>query len=202
MPVSKLKTFNAGVKGSTLGANGPNYVLVPQKHAAQLRESLASGDIAAVQPTLLTDNKPLTSRSYEVRSGDTISGIASRLGVSTKDLQQWNGIRGSNLKVGQNLVIGAGSSAERLANNSDSITYRVRKGDSLSSIAKRHGVNIRDVMRWNSDTRQPEARRSADAVCEKQRQTRILMIQQALKKAPMRCLLFYLSVRWPYGPQT
>ncbi|WP_142287636.1 LysM peptidoglycan-binding domain-containing protein, partial [Klebsiella pneumoniae] len=32
------------------------------------------------------------------------------------------------------------------------ITYRVRKGDSLSSIAKRHGVNIRDVMRWNSDT--------------------------------------------------
>ncbi|PLN55165.1 hypothetical protein CWN75_24025, partial [Klebsiella pneumoniae] len=52
----------------------------------------------------------------------------------------------------QNLVIGAGSSAQRLANNSDSITYRVRKGDSLSSIAKRHGVNIRDVMRWNSDT--------------------------------------------------
>ncbi|MVY95120.1 LysM peptidoglycan-binding domain-containing protein, partial [Enterobacteriaceae bacterium 8376wD7] len=58
----------------------------------------------------------------------------------------------SGLKVGQNLVIGAGSSAQRLANNSDSITYRVRKGDSLSSIAKRHGVNIRDVMRWNSDT--------------------------------------------------
>jgi membrane-bound lytic murein transglycosylase D len=28
----------------------------------------------------------------------------------------------------------------------------VRKGDSLSSIAKRHGVNIKDVMRWNSDT--------------------------------------------------
>lgn len=126
--------------------------MVPQKHAAQLRESLASGDIAAVQPTQLADNTPLTSRSYKVRSGDTISGIASRLGVTTRDLQQWNNLRGSGLKVGQNLVIGAGSSAQRLANNSDSITYRVRKGDSLSSIAKRHGVNIRDVMRWNSDT--------------------------------------------------
>jgi membrane-bound lytic murein transglycosylase D len=95
MPVSKLKTFNAGVKGSTLGASGPKYVMVPQKHAAQLRESLASGDIAAVQPTLLADNTPLTSRSYKVRSGDTISGIASRLGVTTKDLQQWNNLRGS-----------------------------------------------------------------------------------------------------------
>lgn len=98
MPVSKLKTFNAGVKGSTLGASGPKYVMVPQKHAAQLRESLASGDIAAMQPTQLADNTPLTSHSYKVRSGDTISGIASRLGVTTRDLQQWNNLRGSGLR--------------------------------------------------------------------------------------------------------
>ena len=150
--VSKLKTFNAGVKGSTLGASGPQYVMVPQKHADQLRESLASGEIAAVQPTLVADNTPLSSRSYKVRSGDTLSGIASRLGVTAKDLQQWNSLRGANLKVGQNLTVGAGTSAQRLASNADSITYRVRKGDSLSSIAKRHGVNIQDVMRWNSDT--------------------------------------------------
>lgn len=150
--VSKLKTFNAGVKGSTLGASGPQYVMVPKKHADQLRESLASGEIAAVQSTLVADNTPLNSRVYTVRSGDTLSSIASRLGVSTKDLQQWNKLRGSKLKPCQSLTIGAGSSAQRLANNSDSITYRVRKGDSLSSIAKRHGVNIKDVMRWNSDT--------------------------------------------------
>ena len=87
-----------------------------------------------------------------MRSGDTLSGIASRLGVTSKDLQQWNNLRGSGLKIGQNLTVGAGSSAQRLANNDDSITYRVRKGDSLASIARHHGVNIKDVMRWNSDT--------------------------------------------------
>jgi membrane-bound lytic murein transglycosylase D len=151
MSVTKLKAFNAGVKGSTLGAVGPKYVMVPKKHANQLRESLASGEIAAVQPTLMANNTPLTSRSYKVRSGDTVSGIAARLGVSTKDLQQWNNLRGSSLKVGQNLTVGAGNSAQRLASNNDSITYRVRKGDSLSSIAKRHGVNIRDLVRWNDD---------------------------------------------------
>ncbi|MFY2739871.1 murein transglycosylase D [Pseudocitrobacter faecalis] len=150
--VNKLKTFNAGVKGSTLGASGPKYVMVPQKHADQLRESLASGDIAAVQPTLVADNTPLQSRSYKVRSGDSLSGIASRLGVSASDLKQWNNLRGNNLKIGQSLTVGAGNSAAQLAKNSDSITYRVRKGDSLSSIAKRHGVNIKDVMRWNDDT--------------------------------------------------
>lgn len=152
MSISKLKTFNAGVKGSTLGVSGQQYVMVPKKHAEQLRESLASGEIDAVQSQLIADNTPLNSRSYKVRSGDTLSGIASRLGVSTKDLQQWNNLRGSRLKIGQSLTVGAGSSAQRLANNSDSITYRVRKGDSLSSIARRHGVNIKDVMRWNHDT--------------------------------------------------
>ncbi len=150
--VSKLKTFNAGVKGATLGASGPQYVMVPKKHAVQLRESLASGEIAAVQPEVLADNTPLTSHSYKVRKGDTLSGIASRLGVTSKDLQQWNNLRTANLKPGQSLTVGAGSSAQRLANNDDSITYRVRKGDSLASIARRHGVNIKDVMRWNSDT--------------------------------------------------
>ena len=114
MSVSKLKTFNAGVKGSTLGASGPRYVMVPQKHAEQLRESLASGEIAAVQSTLIADTSPVSSRSYKVRSGDT-PGIASRLGVNAKDLQQWNNLRGSGLKVGQTLNVGAGSSAQRLA---------------------------------------------------------------------------------------
>ncbi|KAA5708592.1 LysM peptidoglycan-binding domain-containing protein, partial [Klebsiella pneumoniae] len=94
MSISKLKTFNAGVKGSTLGVSGPQYVMVPKKHAEQLRESLASGEIDAVQSQLIADNTPLNSRSYKVRSGDTLSGIASRLGVSTKDLQQWNNLRG------------------------------------------------------------------------------------------------------------
>ncbi|MNN42207.1 Membrane-bound lytic murein transglycosylase D precursor [compost metagenome] len=72
--------------------------------------------------------------------------------MNANELKQWNNLRSSTLKVGQSLTVGAGTSAQQLAKNSDSITYRVRKGDSLSSIAKRHGVNIKDVMRWNNDT--------------------------------------------------
>ncbi|NUW63245.1 murein transglycosylase D [Cronobacter sakazakii] len=149
--VNKLKTFNAGVKGSTLGVSGPQYVMVPQKHAQQLRTSLAAGEIAAVQPTMVADNS-LSARTYKVRSGDTLSAIAARMNVSTKDLQRWNNLRGAKLKPGQTLSVGTVSGAGELASNNDSITYKVRKGDSLASIAKRHGVNIKDVLRWNSDT--------------------------------------------------
>jgi membrane-bound lytic murein transglycosylase D len=43
--------------------------------------------------------------SYTVRQGDTLQGIASSFGVSVTDLKKWNGIRGSRILVGQELLI-------------------------------------------------------------------------------------------------
>ena len=42
---------------------------------------------------------------YRVRRGDTLSGIASRYGVSLADLKRWNGLRQSSLAAGQTLRI-------------------------------------------------------------------------------------------------
>ncbi|AHF78163.1 Membrane-bound lytic murein transglycosylase D [Sodalis praecaptivus] len=146
LSLTKLKSFNTGYKRNVTAPNGPHYIMLPKAHASQLRTSLAEGDIAAVQSTQLADNS-LGSGSYEVRAGDTLSGIAKRLNVKTADLQKWNNLRSArSLKVGQTLKVGSGSM--QIANN-NSITYQVRKGDSLASIARRHGVDIKDVMRWN-----------------------------------------------------
>ncbi|WP_173633000.1 murein transglycosylase D [Paramixta manurensis] len=150
MSLTKLKSFNTGYKRGATAPNGPHYIMVPKSHVAQLRSSLASGDITAVQPTQLAKNSVATgSSSYKVRRGDTLSGIANQLGVSVKTLQRANNLRGANIKPGQTLSVGAAKSAE-LADNGNSITYRVRKGDSLASIARHHGVEINDVRRWNS----------------------------------------------------
>ena len=43
-----------------------------------------------------------------------------------------------------------------LANNSVALTHRVKRGDSLSSIAQRYNLSLRDIMRWNAIDR-PEA---------------------------------------------
>jgi membrane-bound lytic murein transglycosylase D len=149
MSLSKLKSFNAGYKrGTTAPKGGPQYIMVPKSNVAQLRNSLATGDIAAVQPTALANNT--TAGSYKVRNGDTLSGIAKRLNVSVKDLQRANNLRGASIKPGQTLSTGGSGNATKLADNGNSITYKVRKGDSLASIAKGHGVEIKDVMRWNT----------------------------------------------------
>ncbi|MEE3652994.1 MULTISPECIES: murein transglycosylase D [unclassified Brenneria] len=145
LPLNKLKSYNSGYKRNVTSPNGPHYIMVPKAHVERLKDSLADSDIAAIQPTRLAQES-----QYKVRSGDTLSTIAARLNVSTKDLQSWNNLRSANsLKVGQTLQVAQVSDVDN-SSKGGSITYQVRKGDSLSSIAKRHGVNIADVMRWNT----------------------------------------------------
>jgi len=155
MSLTKLKSFNTGYKRDVTAPNGPHYIVLPKTHADQLKVSLADGDISAVQETKLASNSTSGAASYKVRSGDNLQGIAAKLNVKSSDLQRWNNLRSASvLKVGQTLqVTDSGVSGS----NSGSIKYQVRKGDSLASIAKRHGVNIKDVMRWNAgmDNLQP-----------------------------------------------
>ncbi|WP_045049405.1 murein transglycosylase D [Rouxiella chamberiensis] len=155
MSVTKLKSFNTGYKRNVTAPNGPHYIVLPKAHADQLKDSLADGDISAVQETRLASNSTSGAASYKVRSGDSLTGIAAKLNVKSRDLQRWNNLRSASvLKVGQTLQV-ADSGA--IGGKNGSITYQVRKGDSLSSIARNNGVNIKDVMRWNSglDSLQP-----------------------------------------------
>jgi len=146
LTVKKLKAYNPGYKQGVTAPNGPHYIMVPKGNAAQLKDSLADGQIAMVQPIATGGSNAKSvvpaATGYKIRSGDTLSGIAKRLNMKSSDLQRWNNLSASStLKVGQTLQV---------ARNNDSITYQVRKGDSLASIARRHGVDIQDVMRWNS----------------------------------------------------
>ncbi|MEC5342917.1 murein transglycosylase D [Brenneria populi] len=148
LPLNKLKSYNPGYKRNVTAPNGPHYIMVPKAHVDRLKDSLADGDIEAIQPTTRLAQSSTRESQYKVRPGDTLSTIAARLNVSTKDLQNWNNLRSAHaLKVGQTLQVAQASDD---GDKEGSITYQVRKGDSLSSIAKRHGVNIADVMRWNS----------------------------------------------------
>jgi membrane-bound lytic murein transglycosylase D len=85
------------------------------------------------------------SGSYTVRSGDTLSGIASRHGVSVRELRRANNLSSSRIYPGTTLTVpGTGSHAGVAA-----ATYRVRKGDTLSAIARQFGVTVNELRRFN-----------------------------------------------------
>jgi LysM repeat protein len=71
--------------------------------------------------------------THVVKKNETLGGIAKKYGVSTSSLQAVNKISNPNLLyVGKKLKIPSGDVQQ--------ITYEIRKGDSLGSIASRFGV--------------------------------------------------------------
>lgn len=85
---------------------------------------------------------PATS-TYTVRSGDTLSSIASKFGTSYQALASLNGISNPNLiYVGQVLRVNGSAS-------NSSVYYTVRAGDNLSAIASRYGTSYQSIASLN-----------------------------------------------------
>ena len=89
--------------------------------------------------------------TYTVKSGDTLSGIAARHGVSVANLKSWNGLTSNNIKVGQKLKVKAGAASQASSGTGDYISYTVKSGDSFYSIAKNYpGVSAQNIMDFNA----------------------------------------------------
>lgn len=89
-----------------------------------------------------------TPRSYRVRKGDNLWDIAKAQNVRVHELQRWNKLSGSSLKVGQALFL-QGPAPEKATAKAAPTYYKVKKGDSLYQIAKRFNVGIDHLRSWN-----------------------------------------------------
>ena len=88
--------------------------------------------------------------TYTVKSGDTLSGIATRHGVSVAQLKQWNNLNSNNIKAGQKLKVSAGGTAPAAQSNGEYTEYTVKSGDSFYSIAQNYpGISAQNIMDFN-----------------------------------------------------
>ena len=101
-------------------------------------------------------SRQLRSKFYTVRRGDTLSGLALRFRTSVRSLRANNTIRrGNRIYIGQVLQLPKGKSKPsiRYANyapkNYTLVSYRIRKHDNLSKIAKRFNTNTRFLAKIN-----------------------------------------------------
>ncbi|MCX7154671.1 MAG: transglycosylase SLT domain-containing protein [Proteobacteria bacterium] len=155
MPVEELLALNPGHNRPVLpGSAGANLVL-PIEHAEIYKANLAKND------------KPLSAwQTYIFKSGDKLETIASRNGMTLVKFKQVNGIYGKvRVSAGQPLLVpvkGSGAAAESLPamfqppatpaakSRVSKVSYTVKKGDTLESIAQRYKVSVDDLRRWNT----------------------------------------------------
>jgi len=98
-----------------------------------------------VEPKPVTPAPPVDDNwvTYTVRKGDTLSKIAMKYdGISWMDIAEFNGLSNPNLiKVGQKLKIPV-----KVIQPSP---YKVVRGDTLGSIAKKYGYTVDELAKHN-----------------------------------------------------
>jgi membrane-bound lytic murein transglycosylase D len=95
-------------------------------------------------------------RIHAVRPGETMTAIAKNYGTTVEQLSEWNdGMDASSLQAGQKLKLYAANKTaakgdtDQPAKKAKHTSYRVRSGDTLSSIADEYGVSVKSLKKAN-----------------------------------------------------
>jgi membrane-bound lytic murein transglycosylase D len=136
MAANGIRSANKIRVGQVLDIPGRTRVVAAAASPAPAPSAASDGRSASAAPRAVA-----ASGRYRVRSGDTLGRIAKRHGVSERALADANGIRDKSLvKVGQVLRIPGGGSDAGGETVAPGGVYTVRRGDTIDSIARKHGV--------------------------------------------------------------
>lgn len=90
----------------------------------------------------------MNSNTYVVQKGDTLYGISKQFNTSMQKLRELNNLSSDILTIGKVLIVSPNSDS----NPSECVTYTVKKGDSLYSIAKQYNSTVDAIKRYNNLT--------------------------------------------------
>ncbi|MCK4834439.1 MAG: LysM peptidoglycan-binding domain-containing protein [Gammaproteobacteria bacterium] len=152
--VKHLKKVN-NIRGNSIRAG--KYIMIPVSSKNNKSYALSSSQrLKATQNIKRGSNS--TRINHRVQNGESFWTISRKYKVDMHKLAKWNGMAIRDpLKKGQKLVVWTSSSARTTSvkthnpnSTVKSIHYTVKNGDSLSRIASRYRVNVKDLHRWNT----------------------------------------------------
>ncbi len=91
-----------------------------------------------------------------VQSGETLSGIAGRYGVTIREIREKNNLSGNIIRPGQELIIEGAvdeRSGEIASSASGARRHVVQRGDTLWDIAQQYNVSVNELRQWNNINR-------------------------------------------------
>lgn len=147
--VSDIRAYNS-IRGSLIHAGETLIIPVradrsgaaPVRFASD-RSSSSSG------PSVSEPERSNLRVRYTVRRGDNLTEIARRYGVSIADLRNWNSLSSSRIYSGQTLTLYP-DDPQPAPSKRGWISYKVKRGDTLTSIANAYDATPADVRKWNA----------------------------------------------------
>ncbi len=147
-------------RGETLSSIASQYGVT----VADLQDwnNMTNGNVMAGQ-TLVVDAKKAVKKkdtqtapaTHTVKSGENLTAIAEKYGVSVADLREWNDLSNDNIRVGDKLKLKSDGKSQKQADKRSGKseqteqTHKVKKGETLGKIAEKYGVSVDDLRKWN-----------------------------------------------------
>lgn len=161
---SQTATSHTVVAGDTLWGIASRYgtTVNDLRQANQLSSDLLSigqtltipsGSVETPSPAPTTEEERSTF-TYAVRSGDSLSVIAERFGVTVNAIRTANQLTSDTVRVGQLLTIRDGTNApnQTTTNSITYITHTVVSGDNIWNLSVKYGIPQGELLRANNLT--------------------------------------------------
>ncbi|WP_445426380.1 LysM peptidoglycan-binding domain-containing protein [Alishewanella sp. HL-SH06] len=96
-----------------------------------------------------TNNGEMTE--HIIQRGDTLWDLSRKYDVTVAQLRNWNKLSvNSVLNEGQRIQLWSNSPLQTATQQTRTLNYRVRPGDSLVKIAQRFSITVADIVKWNN----------------------------------------------------
>ncbi len=150
MPLEELYRLNPGFRRWATAPQGPHLLVLPLEKVELFEERLAK----------LPATERIRWRRHVVQRGDTLGRISRRYGTPVRVIRQTNHLRSNRIHPGQALLIPVASQKfstslaslrgfEPTRGKEAAKIHVVRRGESLWGIARRYGVKVSHLRRWN-----------------------------------------------------
>ena len=147
----KFTTSTSAIR--SLNKLDSNTIRIGQELLVPLTDGAINSEHLPKQMRMAANKTSRTKLSHTVKSGDTLWDISREYDVTMDELAKWNKLKKSAvLRLNQKLTVyksqNKTTSAPKSTNRT--ITYKVRRGDSLARIASKFNLTVSEIIKWNN----------------------------------------------------
>ncbi len=156
--LEEIYQYNPAFNRWATDPDGPHYLLLPVNTSEVFSQRIAQFPL----------EKRVRWESRRLAEGETLASVARAYGTTAEVLERINNVKANKVRAGRDVVIPLSMhtldetalvpiepvTPEKIAEESspapEKITYRVQRGDTLYAIARKHDVEVQEIVQWNN----------------------------------------------------